>query len=231
MAIAEPTQGEGIAFAKFNQIGDTLIGAYGGCLQRQKVNFKTRELEWKDAAKTKAKLEEVLYLVAMPGSTATIGEAQPIAAGTHVRWGADGYKWGQIIEATKALPAVGDMLKAGQRASSDVWTICLTGFSSETDNADAARKAGFTVVEGRIILRNAAEHEQWVLARVRSNQNTNAAKDYEITARRITAAETEWERQADALFTSKPWERQLAPVGGGASTEVGLHDDEAGEPF
>jgi hypothetical protein len=216
---AETGVGGGAPFAKFTQIGATFIGAFGGGKQRQKRDYKTGDPLWKDAEKTKPRKEEVMWFVAMPGTTALVGKEEdlrPIEEGATIRFSVDGFKWGQVIDGRKALPAYSGFA-AGTSCSGDVYTFTLVGYSSETENAAAAAKAGFTVSEGRIIMRTPEEHETWVLHRVRNNQNTNAAKDYTVEIRRPTADEKRWEQAADALFSSAPWDKveELVTAGGG----------------
>lgn len=233
MAKAADTGGSGSPFAKFNNLGDTLVGAFGSApreCQRQKRSFDDGEPQLKSDGKPA--MEEVLYFIAMPGTTAQVGTAEagyePIEEGAEVRYSVSGFKWGQVIDQRKALPPYSGF-KAGQPCSGDVYTIRLAGWSAETKNATGAQAAGFTVVEGRIVLRSQDEKDRYVLAQSRSGGNTNPAKDFEITIRRPNPDEKRWEQAADELFDAKPWARQ--PVMAGASTEAGAHDDTAGEPF
>jgi len=225
MARRAETGGTGGApFVKFVALGDTLVAAFGGGKSRQQKDFKKDELKWKDDRKTKPLLEEVMHLVAMPGTTARAGTAEAptdIEDGTHVRFAVSGYKWGQVIDQRKALPARAGF-GVGESCSGDVYTVTLAGWSAETDNAAAATAAGFTVADGRIVLRSDEDHERWVLARVKAGQNTNAAKDFDITVRRPTDAEKRWEQAADELFDSKPWERKA---------DAAAPDDDEPEPF
>jgi hypothetical protein len=231
MARAADTPGEGSAFAKFVDLGDTLVGAFGSSpreCKRQARNFDTGNPATKDDGSPK--WEEVLYFVAMPGTTAKLGNAdsgfEVIEEGTEVRFAVQGYKWGQVIDARKALPPYAGF-KAGQPCSGDVYTITLAGWSAETKNASAAEKAGFTVQDGRILLRTEADREKYVLAQIKTGGNTNPAKDYTVTIRRPEASEKRWEQAADELFDRKPWARQTASVGGGHD-DGQLGDD---EPF
>lgn len=212
---AETGGATGAPFAKFVALGDTLVGAFAGGKTRQQKDFKKDELKWKDDRKTKPLLEEVMHFVAMPGTTARAGTAEAptdIEPGTHVRYAVSGFKWGQVIDQRKALPARAGF-GAGESCSGDVYTITLVGWSAETDNPAGAAAAGFTVADGRIVLRTNEEHERWVLARVKAGQNTNAAKDFEVSVRRPSDAEKRWEQAADELFDSKPWEaRNGAPA-------------------
>ena len=219
---AEGTGGGGSPFAKFNERGDTLIAAFGGGKSRQQQDFKEKKPKFKDDGKPL--LEEVMHFVAMPGTTAKTGtpdNPETIEAADIVRFSVSGYKWGQVIDERKNLPEYAGY-KAGTPCSGDVYTITLVGWSAETENAAGATKAGYTVVDGRIVLRSTEEHEKWVLMRLRGNQNTNAAKDFTISIRRPNADEKRWEQAADELFDSKPWERVAATVGGGESAD---HDD------
>ncbi len=230
MAIAADSgAGSGAPFVKF-QHGMTLVGAFAsdpGKCRRQKLNFETKKPEWKDDGAPL--LEEVMHFVAMPGTTAGIGDRsalQPIEAGMHVRFGVDGHKWGQVIDARKALPAANGFA-AGQTCSGDVYTIAQVGWSAKTENPGAAEKAGFTVVDGRIVLRSQEDKDRYVLAQSRSGGNTNPAVDYEITIRRPESADKRWEQEADALYLTKPWESsaQTAP------TNDAIPDDEGLAPF
>jgi hypothetical protein len=227
MAHAADTGTNGAPFAKFPTIGDTLIGAFGsdaGKSRRQRRNFKTGEPETKPDGKTPA-MEEVLHFISMPGTTAKMGTADagyaPIEEGTHVRYSVHGFKWGQVIDARKALPAANGF-KAGQPCSGDVYTIKLIGWSATTENPKVAEEAGFTVIDGRIVLRTEDERDRYVLARTRQGGNTNTAGDYEIAIRRPTSEDKRWEQAADELFMSKPWE-------GMASAQASEDSDH--EPF
>ena len=163
-----------------------------------------------------------MYFVAMPGTTAKTGTPESgfnaINEGDEVRFSVKGYKWGQVIDARKALPPYAGF-KAGQACSGDVYTIALTGWSAETKNAAAAQSAGFTVVEGRIVLRSQEEKDKYVLAQSRNGGNTNPAKDYSVTIRRPNPDEKRWEQAADDLFDRKPWTRQPVAVGAAAGED------------
>jgi len=222
--LADTNTGGGAPFAKFNALGDTLIGAFAGGKSRQQRDFKTQELVFKKSDPTKPALEEVMHFVAMPGTTAYTGTAedpQPIEVGAHVRYAVSGFKWGQVIDQRKELPARAGF-PAGKHCSGDVYTITLVGWSTETPNPAAATKAGFTVVESRIVMTTDADHERYVLAQLKTNGNTNCAKDFEITVRRPHDDEKAWEQAADALFDTKPWEAKAAA----ADTGDNSHDDD-----
>ena len=216
MAIATPTA-TGAPFAKLVELGDTIAGALAsdpGESRRQARNFDTQLPAFKDDGRPQ--LEEILHLVAMPASTARIGDADrgydTIEAGTHIRYALSGFKWGLVIDARKNLPA-GTGIRAGQDASGDVYEITLAGWSAETKNPQAAQAAGFTVIDGRIVLRSQDEKDRYVLAQSRSGGNTNPAKDVTITVRRPTPAETKWELLADDLYLTEPWKgTNVAPV-------------------
>lgn len=205
--------GGGLPFAKFNECGDTLIGAFAGGKVRAQQDYSTKETKKKkDGSDAK---ELVMWFVAMPGTTAKTGspdDPQAIEAGAHVRYAVSGFKWGQVIDGQKQLPEYAGF-KTGTPCSGDVYTITLVGWSAETDNAPAATKAGFTVVEGRIVMRTQEQKDAYVLAQSRRGGNTNPAKDFEITIRRPRADEKAWEQAADALFDEKPWDRQPAMAG------------------
>lgn len=214
MAIpADTGAGTGAPFAKFRDVGDVLVGAFASDpskSRRQMRNFDTQAPEVKPDGSPR--LEEVLHVVAMPGTTAVTGDLDapnPIEPGAHVRFAVSGYKWGQLIDARKSLPAHAGF-GAGQACSGDVLTIRLVGWSAETKNAAAATAAGFTVVDDRIVLRSQEDKDRYVLAQSRSGGNTNPAKDYEITLRRPTGDEKRWEQAADELYLTKPWESAAA---------------------
>lgn len=226
-------------FAKLVEIGDTIVGAYGGSLVRQMRNFKSGEAEWKDTEKTKPRQEEVLWLVAMPGTTAKVGNVEkgdlaPIEAEAVIRYAVSGFKWGQVIEARNNLPAAFGF-RAGQTCSSDVYGIRLIGWSASTENAEGARKAGFTVVDGRIQMRSQEDKEKYVLARARANQPTGVGTDLEITVRRIDqATEKRFEQLADELYMSKPWEQTASTAPAAEYTPAGPHPADSAdweEPF
>jgi hypothetical protein len=247
MPFAATTTGTAAPFVKFAEIGDTFIGAYGGGTNRQQRDYKTGDPKFKDDG-IKPMLEELMFFVAMPGTTAVVGnlergETSPIAEGEIVRYAVSGFKWGQVIQARKDLPpAFG--FKSGQTCSSDVYTFTVSGFSAATDNAGAAKQAGFTVVEGRIVMTTPDDHERWVLHQVKKGGNANAAKDFTVSIRRADeVAEKAYMQQADELFQSKPWEQgaeaptgpgpfspapAAAPGGAGGSTYEPLGDE---EPF
>jgi hypothetical protein len=234
MAIASDTGG-GTPFAKFKNLGDTLIGAHASrprdCV-REKRKYGTNEVELKADGKTPKK-EEVLWLVAMPGTTAHVGNLEkgdltPIEPMDLVKFTVDGFKWGQVIQARQELPAANGF-KLGQTASGDVYTITLVGWSTATDNPKAAEAAGFTVVDGRIILRTEEERERYILAKVRQGGgNTNVGNDFEITIRRPGPADKAYEQEADRHFLAEPWkQRSTVSVGGGHDTG----DQSDDEPF
>ena len=226
MAQQADTGGSGSPFVKFNDLGDTLVGAFGSSpseCRRQARNFDSGEPALK--ADGKPLWEEVMHFIAMPGTTAKLGDAEhgfeAIEPGAEVRFSVKGYKWGQVIDARKALPPYSGF-KAGVACSGDVYTITLAGWSAETKNPAAAQQAGFTVVEGRIVLRSQEEKDKYVLAQSRNGGNTNPAKDYAISIRRPNPDEKAWEQLADELFLAKPWLRQPAAVGAGAGRAPGL---------
>lgn len=220
MARAADTAGEGSPFVKFVDLGDTLVGAFGSApreCKRQMRNYDTGNPAVKDDGSPR--WEEVMYFVAMPGTTAKVGNAdsgfEVIEEGTEVRYSVSGFKWGQVIEARRGLPPYSGF-KAGQACSGDVYTITLAGWSAETKNPAGAEKAGFTVEDGRIILRSEEDREKYILHQARtSGGNTNPAKDFTITIRRPNGDEKRWEQAADELFDRKPWTRVPATVGGG----------------
>lgn len=226
MAQAAETGGGGSPYAKLTDLGDRLIGAFASApreCQRQATKFKTNEPLWKDEQKTKPVLQEIMYFVVMPGTTAKKGNEdsgyEPFEEFDTALFAVQGYKWWQVIQARKALAAHA-AFKAGQACSGDVYDIVLSGWSAETKNAAAAEKAGFTVIENRIVLRTQDEKDQYVLAQSRSGGNTNPAKDLEVVIRRPTSEDKAYEQRADELFLEKPWKRVLATVGGGADEPV-----------
>lgn len=219
MAIAT-SQSAGIPFAKLTELGDTLIGALAS--DPSKCIREAREFG-KETAKLKADgkpaKEEVLYLVAMPGTTATIGrddDRQAVEPLATVRIALSGFRWGQAIQARKELPAANGF-RTGQSASGDVYAITLVGWSAETDKVEAAQKAGFTVVDGRIVLRSQEDKDRYVLAQSRNGGNTNPAKDFELTIRRPTIGEKAYEQEADRVFLTKPWEFAPTNAAGAAA--------------
>lgn len=228
----------GAPFAKLVDLGDTLVGAYAGAVQRQRRDYKTGDPATK--ADGKPALEEIIHFVAMPGTTAHVGTDDngytPIEPGDHVRYSVSGYKWGQIIEARRNLPAWADYsLKVGQISVGDVYTFRLVGWSAATDNATAAAKAGFTVDNGRIVMRTQEEKDAYVLARSRKNQSTGVGKDLEIAVRRIQLPnEAKFDELADELERSKPWEHTAAPAPAGDGAPPPSDDDytpDDEEPF
>jgi hypothetical protein len=223
---AESAAGGGTPFAKFATAGDKLIGAFAGGKSRQQVDFESGKPKTKRDDPTKPLLEEVMHFVAMPGTTAGVGKLEegltPIDAGDHVRFSVSGFKWGQVIDQRKALPEYAGF-KAGTSCSGDIYEITLVGWSATTDNAQAAVNAGFTVVDGRVVMRSQEDKDKYVLAKSRTGGNTNPARDFEITVRRPLTSEKRWKQEADALFTTKPWEKQMAMAGAA--------DDSEPEPF
>lgn len=224
----------GDPFAKLVSIGDRLVGAYSGSMTRQQRKYgDPKVLLTKDNGAPR--LEEVMWLVAMPGTTAVTGNLEkgdtaPVKPGDHVRYVVSGFRWGQVIEARKALPAFDDF-RAGELASSDVYTFTVTGFSTRTDNADAARRAGYTVENGRIIMRSQDQYEAWAMQRIKHNQPANAARELDVTVRRIDrATEADWERAADELFAAQPWKRAAQEQNGGDYEPEGPHPADTGDP-
>lgn len=207
MAIAAPTT-TSTPFAKLVKLGDTLVGAWAGSGVRQQQNYESQTPRFKaDGSKL---LEEINHFIAMPGTTAVTGNVDkgdlaPITPGDHVRYAVSGYKWGQVIDARKNLPAFAGF-SAGQICSSDVYTFRLAGWSVATENPTGAQAAGFTVVDGRIVMRTEEELQNYVVARAKQGQPATVGKDIEITIRRIDqAAEKVWEQQADQLYITEPW--------------------------
>lgn len=231
MAISADTGGGGTPFAKLLNLGDTLVGALASkpreCVREQR-EFGKDEVKLRNGKPVK---EEILWLVAMPGTNAVTGKdddhtaIEPLDV---VRFAVSGFRWGQVIDARKALPAASGF-KAGESASGDVYTITLVGWSAETENPAAAQQAGFTVVDGRIVLRSQEDKDRYVLAQSRRGGNTNPAKDVEIAIRRPTPADKAYEQRADEVFLDAPWKKVTAGVGGGAPDRA---DDPSDlEPF
>lgn len=231
MAQAADTGGGGFPYAKLVNLGDALVGAFGSSpreCQRQATKYKTGEPLFKENGKPL--LEEVMYFIALPSTTAKKGNAEagyePIEAMDTMLFSVQGFKWGQVIEARKALPPYAGF-KAGQPCSGDIYTISLAGWSAETPNPLAATNAGFVVVESRIVLKTQDEKDKYVLHQSNKGGNTTPARDLAISIRRPTLEEKAYEQAADELFLAKPWNRVLASVGSGASADA--EDDE--EPF
>lgn len=213
MAIAT-TQVTGTPFAKLVELGDTLVGALGsdpGKSRRQARNFETKLPATKNDGSPR--FEEILHLVVMPGTTAKKGDPdtgyEDFEPGAHVRYSVSGFKWGQVIDGRKNLPARAGF-GAGVACSGDVYEITLIGWSAETKAADAATKAGFTVVDGRIVLKTQEEKDKYVLHQSRAGGNTNPGRDIAITVRRPNDDEKAWEQKADELYLTKPWEASNA---------------------
>lgn len=200
--------GGGFPFAKFTTVGQELIGAIASDRDtvRQVMNAKTKELETKTVnGVVKPKLEEVMYFIAMPGTTAVLGSKEsgftPIEPMSKVRFSVSGYKWKQVIDARNTLPAHAGY-NAGQECSSDVYTIKLVSYSASSENPSADRLKGFTVTDDRIVIATPEDFQKYVLEYMRQ-----PGKDYEITARRIGADEKPYEQAADAWYLEKPWKR------------------------
>lgn len=227
MARQAETTTSGAPFVKFNECGDQFVGAFAGGKSRQQQDFKEKKPKFKDDGKPM--LEEVMHFVVMPGTTAHTGtpdNPETMTEGSHARFSVAGYKWGQVIDARKNLPEYSGF-PVGMPCSGDVYTITLIGWSAETENADSAKKAGFTVADGRIVLRTQDEKDRYILAQSKRGGNTNPAKDYTIEIRRPGANEKAWEQKADELFDTKPWEKNAAAPGAGS--DAGADDDD--EPF
>lgn len=220
----------GSNYAKLVDLGDKIIGAFGSSpneCRRQMTDFTSGEPLVKDNGKPK--LQEVMWFIVMPGTTAKKGNAEngyePLEELDTCLYSVDGYKWKQVIDARKALPAANGF-KAGQACSGDVYEIELIGWSAEAKNPKAAEAAGFTVRDGRIVMRTVEERTKYVLAQTERGGNTNVAKDIEVTIRRPTPADKAYEQAADELFLAKPWNRQLATVSAGSNNA-----EEDYEPF
>ena len=101
-----------------------------------------------------------MHFIAMPGTTAKTGSAdegfEPITEGDEVRFSVQGFRWGQVIDQRKQLPAHAGF-KAGQACSGDVYTIRLAGWSAETKNPQAAEKAEKDRLRKEILAEMAAE--------------------------------------------------------------------------
>lgn len=221
--------GGGSNYAKLVDLGDKIVGAFASnpndC-RRQSTKYGTGEPLFKDNGKPL--LEEVMWFVVMPGTTAKRGNAEngyePLEEMDTCLFTVSGYKWKQVIDARKALPATGGF-KAGQACSGDVYEIELVGWSAETPNPKAAEAAGFTIRDGRIILRTQQEKDDYVVAQSRKGGNTNPAKDLEITIRRPTSDEKAYEQAADEMFLAKPWQR--VPVMAGGGNEPAVEEEDA----
>lgn len=224
---ADPGSAGGSPFAKFTDLDDTLVGAFGSapreCI-RQMRNYETGKPAVKDD--NSPRKEEIMWFISMPGTTAKTGNAddgyEPIEEGAEVCFSVSGFRWGQVIEQRKQLPAHAGF-RAGQPCSGDVYTIRLAGWSAATKNPAAAAKAGFTLVGGRIVLGSQEAKDTYVLAQSRSGNNTNPAKDYQIEIRRPGPADKRWEQAADELFDRKPW------AAAAATAAAPVEDDS--EPF
>lgn len=227
MAIAIETSGGGAPYAKFVNLDDTLIGAYAGSLIKQQTNFETKLPALKPDGKPLK--EEVLYLIAMPGTTASTGTEDAgyrgIEAGAQLRYSVVGFKWGQLIGGRRNLPAANGFA-GGQSASGDVITVRLVGWSAETKNPDRAKQAGFTVVDGRIIMRTNDERDAYVLHQSKSGGKTTVAKDFTVEVRRPSQYDKAFEQAADAWYLSKPWDKATSSA---ASADTDGADDD--EPF
>ena len=103
----------------------------------------------------------------------------------------------------------------------------LVGWSAGTENPAAAEKAGFTVVDGRIVLPLAGGQGQLCPAQSRRGGNTNPAKDVEITIRRPGPADKAYEQRADEVFLDAPWKKVAVGVGGVSAANDPADD----EPF
>jgi hypothetical protein len=232
----------GAPFAKLVNLGDTLIGAWGGAQRKQQRDYESGDPKWKDQPGPDLErvplLEEVNWFVAMPGTTAKTGTADDgygdVAEGDVVRFSFAGFKWHNVIEARKGLPALGNYgVRKGREASSDVYTITLAGWSKETKNPEGAVKAGFTVEAGRIVLRTEEEADRAISMLRKQGGNINLAKDIDITVRRADMdSEKQWADMADELWDSAPWKAE--PVSGpdtehAAAGSSAYDDDEA--PF
>lgn len=230
MAIAEPTTSAS-PFAKFSELGQRLVGAYVGRTVRQQQNFDTKAPLFKPDKKPLN--EEINYMIVMPGTTAVVGNLDSpdaVELGDELRFAFKGYQWGQLIDGCKELPAAG-AIKAGQRASGDVIEITLVGWSTSTDNAEAARKKGYTVEDGRIVIRNNEQRDDFVLARTRANQPANLGKDFSITVRRPTAADAEWEAKADAARGSHVIAKDGQIVGGASVATEAPNEGGGGDSY
>lgn len=239
MAIATSTTsgGAGAPFAKLNRLGDKVQGAFASDPKgsmRQRRNYKTGEPEFKKGktgpdGKPIPAFEEIMHFVAMPGTTARIGTADAgfaaIEVGSHIRYSVSGFEWKQVIDQRAALPARSGF-KAGQPCSGDVYEIELTSWSVATDNPAGAEKAGFHVVDGRIVMRSEEDREKYILHQARTGGNSSTGKDVTITIRRPLDEEKAWEQAADELYLTKTWEK-VAAGSGAASAEAGGDD----EPF
>jgi hypothetical protein len=227
--------GGGAPFAKFVNLGDTLIGAWGGAMQRQAYDYDTRKPAFRRDDPTKPLREEINWFVAMDGTTAATGSDGDFASiepGSVVRFSFMGFKWNQVIKAREVLAAMPEFkIAKGREAYGDVYTIALAGWSAETKNPDAARKAGFTVAENRIVLRTPEQKDQYVLHQSRSGGNTNPAKDLTVTVRRIDLPnEAKWDELADALASTEPWKVQAAPAGEGYVDDGAPHPADGPAP-
>lgn len=205
MAIADESAG-GTPFAKITKLGEQLVGAWAGCGTRQQVDYNDSKPKWKKDGKPL--LEEINHFIVMPTTTAKSGTDDSgftvLAEGDRVRFSLSGFKWGQAIEARKNLPEFSGF-RAGQMCSSDVYLIRLVGWSAESVNREREQAAGFTVENGRVILRTDEERLAFVQMKMNSGGNVNPAKDLQIACRRIKPEEKRWEQLADEWYLTKPW--------------------------
>lgn len=229
MAQAVDTAGSAAPFVKFRQIGDTLIGAFGGSVQRQQRKWSPDgpgELLWKrkenPSDPDKPLLEEIFYFVAVAGGcTVVLGNEDDgfrrIEDREVVRFSVSGFKWNQAINAAKTLPAFrtkpdgSPQFAAGKRVTGDMWKITLVGYSADVPGQAAEqvyRAAGLTIVEGRVVMRTEQERTVWANIQIERRQNTNAAKDFEMVCRRVADQERAYEDAADEVYNARPWEKQ-----------------------
>jgi hypothetical protein len=205
MAIADESAG-GTPFAKITKLGEQLVGAWAGCGTRQQVDYNDGKPKWKKDGKPL--LEEINHFIVMPTTTAKSGTDDSgftlLAEGDRVRFSLSGFKWGQAIEARKNLPEFSGF-RAGQMCSSDVYLIRLVGWSAESVNREREQAAGFTVENGRVILRTDEERLAFVQMKMNSGGNVNPAKDLQVACRRIKPEEKRWEQLADEWYLTKPW--------------------------
>lgn len=230
-------------FAKLVNLDDQLVGCWAGAQRKQQRDYDTGDPKWKDQPAPNGERvpmqEEVNWFVAMPGTTAVTGNVEEgdttdIEPGDQVRFAFSGFRWHNVIEARKQLPAMPNYkIRKGREAVSDVYTVRVVGWSKQVKNAAQAAKDGFTVDDDRVVIRSDDDRKKFVAWLMDHKvTNLNLAKDLEVTVRRINLPdEQEYDEAADALNVEAPWNRAKsddAPAsGGGAATPD--YDDE--EPF
>ena len=233
---------QGAPFFKLWDFGDAFVGALASdpsvAEVRRRIAKTTQEggktVTLRDAAgqivyDTKPdgsfRMEEVIHLVAIEGSTAWEGtkgspDAKHVTPGGHYRTSVSKFLWGKVIEARKNLPAVtaGDkvLVGPGESTCQDIYLIAVThksaAIESDTEQAQLAAAGLKVEVDGqyrRVVIPNKEAQLKWLEIRMGLGLEVRAPrKEIGVKIRRVNPAnpaEVEAVKAAFQLWQDKCW--------------------------